>query len=451
MAEASVPASNERTHVRSARDLNEIANGRILGTILRVRARIAVGIALVISAIAWVDPAGWRIGILLAAFSCIAIIATLGRATGEAFSQAKFAASASGIATMQLVVIFALGGIAGPLFPALGLVALILNLLAPGRVGLWYVLGVQFPAVWLLAWVQASGVLPELVPGAWEGEWSRPGTGGMGPWIAATVMTMILAGATTLGRVLRGIVLQLVEEQIADRDRDLELHAETTRSLSRLSAEIAHELKNPLASVKGLAALVRKDLDGTTAERMDVLRREVDRMQVILEEFLAYSRPLVPLDEEQVDLVDLVRDVIALHEGIAGQRGVRLDIVDGDAVHVRCDPRKIRQVVINLLQNAIEATPAGGRAAVEVVRDAREVRVRVIDDGAGIAAGDREKLFQVGFTTKKQGSGIGLVVARGLARQHGGELTLENGEGGGCVATLSLPVNAARAEREAAE
>lgn len=151
----------------------------------------------------------------------------------------------------------------------------------------------------------------------------------------------------------------------------------------------------------------------------------------------------MPLDEERVDLVDLVTDVVALHEAAAAQKGVRLEAPRAEpenaAAHLRCDPRKVRQIVINLVQNAIDATPRGARVQVEVERDAEGAAIRVVDEGSGLAEGASEKVFSGRFTTKDEGHGIGLVVARGLARQHGGELSLENGPSRGCIATLRLP------------
>lgn len=163
-------------------------------------------------------------------------------------------------------------------------------------------------------------------------------------------------------------------------------------------------------------------------------------MQGILEEFLNFSRPLVPLTVSAVDLGELCDEALVLHEGLAGERGVRLERVGSEHVNAACDPRKVKQVLMNLLHNAIEASPQGGRVTVTVEpTPSGDARVCVRDEGPGLAPEVASRAFDAGVTTKPRGSGLGLTVARALARQHGGEVTLANGSQGGCVAELVLP------------
>ena len=231
----------------------------------------------------------------------------------------------------------------------------------------------------------------------------------------------------------------MVFDALDARRATLEEHAARSRELVALSAEIAHELKNPLASIHGLAALVARDLPegGRAAERMAVLRSEVVRMRGILDEFLAFGRPLVPLHVEACDLAAAAREVAALHEAAARRAGVRL-AVEGPGATVRGDPRKLRQVLVNLVQNAIDASPAGGAVRVRVEPTAEGARVTVRDDGPGPPPELAGRVFEAGVTGKAAGSGFGLTIARAIARQHGGEVELVAGEGG-CAAVLALP------------
>jgi len=242
--------------------------------------------------------------------------------------------------------------------------------------------------------------------------------------------------------LLRRAFTQLLRRTFEERDEALRVHMDQSRALTAFSGEIAHELKNPLASVKGLATLVARGLEegGAAAERMAVLRREVDRMQAILEEFLNFSRPLAPLTQERTDVVELCRDVAELHEGVAGERGVAVEVKGDAATWLTCDRRKVKQALINVVQNALEASLPRGRVVIEAEPvEGGGVRVRVIDRGPGLAPELADRAFDPGVTGKAKGSGLGLTVARTIARQHGGELTLRNGEAGGCVAELVLP------------
>jgi signal transduction histidine kinase len=162
-------------------------------------------------------------------------------------------------------------------------------------------------------------------------------------------------------------------------------------------------------------------------------------MQSVLDGFLDLSRPLVPLALGSCDLGALCRETAALHEGMARERGVEVAASPG-AVLARCDPRKVKQVLINLVQNAIEASPRGAEVLLEAAPAAAGgARVRVLDRGPGVDAALGELVWQPGVTTKPTGSGLGLTIARAIARQHGGELALAPREGGGTAAELSLP------------
>lgn len=417
-----------------------LLRARMLRTLIRVRARGVFVVATLAAAFAFADPLPARIALFVVG------IGTVGSLTVFELTRLEQEATPRRVALNvwitlagQTLIVLGTGGIAGPLVPAMVLFAIVSAIFVSPNISLPGVVLMLVPAIWVYAYVQATGAIPGIVPGPMQGLFAAAGSPGNGAWIAAALYTLMLVGGTALGRFLRTTVDELIEQQVEDRERALEMHAEQNRTLSALSAEIAHELKNPLASVKGLAALVQKDVSGATAERLTVLRREVDRMQAVLDEFLAYSRPLVPLDPENVDVTALVREIVELHEGMAEERGVRLEVVGEPAGH-RCDPRKLRSVLINLVQNAIEASPRGELVRVEIVRtDDGGLRACVLDRGLGIDPAIAGRLFTVGATTKEKGNGLGLAVARGLARQHGGELVLEKRQGGGAAAIVTLP------------
>jgi signal transduction histidine kinase len=178
---------------------------------------------------------------------------------------------------------------------------------------------------------------------------------------------------------------------------------------------------------------------GTEPEPLTVLRREVDRMQGILEEFLNFSRPLVPLNLRTIDLSRITNEVAGMHEGLCDMRNLRVELVTHAAVEVAGDPRKIRQILVNLLQNAIEACEPGARLWLRVAISDERAEVVIEDEGKGLDPAVAGRVFEAGVTNKREGSGLGLAVARGLARQHGGDIALAERSPRGCTATLTLP------------
>lgn len=254
----------------------------------------------------------------------------------------------------------------------------------------------------------------------------------------AACMSSLIVGALFIGMWLRGLSDLMLRRSLEARDEALHDHVERVRELTTFAAQIAHELKNPLASIKGLGALMELEPE-RAAERLVVLRREADRMQSVLEEFLNFSRPLAPLAVEDVRLGDLVTDVADLHAGLATEKRLAIDTGAPPDLRVRADGRKVKQVLVNLVQNAIDASPVGGTITLRVEPREEGVCLRVTDEGAGVPPERLRRLVEPGVTTKPNGSGLGLTIVRALVEQHAGVLTLANREGGGFVATVELP------------
>jgi signal transduction histidine kinase len=381
------------------------------------------------------EPTAWRRACLVGALgSMVALSLFEARRVRRRESDPRaFALNFAVGVAVQTVVIAATGGAESPVVLTFPLVLMAVGLFGSRRL-LRIVYFVQVATVWLFTAAAIAGVWPGLNPRLFGGG-ARGGHNDTHLFLTAFVFTMLSTIMALLAGKLRQAHDRVWQGLFAARDEALQAHADRAQMLTTMAGEIAHELKNPLASVKGLAALTAKDLDGKNAERMAVLRREVDRMQGILDEFLNFSRPLGPLSQERVELSELCAGVVALHEGVLGARHVSLD----GAALVRCDPRKVKQIVINLLQNALEAAPDGD-VTIEVRQNAAAAQVRVLDRGPGVAADVAARAFDAGVTTKRTGSGLGLTIARALARQHGGELILVARSGGGCAAELTIPV-----------
>ncbi|MFT3925094.1 MAG: HAMP domain-containing sensor histidine kinase [Myxococcales bacterium] len=340
---------------------------------------------------------------------------------------------------VQLCVITATGGLFSPALPVVIMMAFLAATLGERRI-LRGLLALALPAGFGLAYIHRCATpVPSLIPELFGG--AQPIEHGPAPWIAATAFTAMLLIAARVGLVLQGVFESLYGDAVQARDRSLALHAEQSRVITLMSSEIAHELKNPLASLKGLGALVAKDVEGRTAERVKVLRGEVDRMQSILEGFLTFSRPLVPLSVAEHDLSELTCDVARLHEGIAGERSLGIAVEAPERTLARCDIRKVRQVLINLVQNALDASPDGGKVLLRVRPTAGGVNITIVDEGPGLSPEIAERVFEPFVSDKEHGSGVGLVVARSLARQHGGDVVLTPRRGArGLEAELRLPL-----------
>ena len=227
----------------------------------------------------------------------------------------------------------------------------------------------------------------------------------------------------------------LREERVVEAEAQL-------RRLHTVGAKVAHELKNPLASIKGLCQLVARTPDGErTQERLAVVASEIARMETILAEYLSFSRPLEDLAPEPIDLAAISRDVLDVLAGRADQAGVVLSL-DGDRIDAKGDPRRLKEALINLVANAIEATPTGGSVQLRVRRSDAHVKLEVIDSGRGIAPEHLARLGTSFFTTRDNGTGLGVVLAQGVIAQHGGSLAYASTPGRGTTATITLPADA---------
>ena len=215
-------------------------------------------------------------------------------------------------------------------------------------------------------------------------------------------------------------------------------HVRSLEFLRRLGAGLAHETKNPLGSVRGFAQiLLKRDLP--PEERVDAASRimeETDRIVARLEEFLLLSRPAdlrrkrVPLRKTLEDLAGLVRLELSSKEGTLE--------VTGPEVEIQADPDQLRRLFMNLLVNAAEALERGGRIRVEIRRDREGLRVVVEDDGPGVPEELRETMFEPYVSGKPSGTGLGLALARGIAREHGWALRYEPAPGGGTRMILEM-------------
>ena len=233
--------------------------------------------------------------------------------------------------------------------------------------------------------------------------------------------------------------------ELAERREELcSENEDRTRALEGMAARLAHEVKNPLAAIKGLSVhMARHASDPKTAERLAIVAAEADRLQGIVEGFLTFSRGLDDLVLAPTKPHEVVRELAVLLETRAEEAGVTLALTGDASLELDADARKLRQALLNIVLNAIQASPRGATVRLAVSRSCGEgARITVHDDGTGMTPEVLDRIRKPYFTTKEGGTGLGVAVARGLVEQHGGRLEYKSVPGTGTTVTLTLPMKA---------
>jgi signal transduction histidine kinase len=245
-----------------------------------------------------------------------------------------------------------------------------------------------------------------------------------------------------------GVTLQnsQIYERMKERDR--------LAALGQMAAGLAHEIRNPLGSIKGAAQYLQPvegaKPDASTREFLDIIVEEVDRLNRIVSQFLDYARPYRG-EQSPLDVNDVVRKTVNLieKERSGARVEIALNLLDG-LPPVRADAQQLRQVFLNLAINAFDAMPQGGRLQVSTSlrRSTRRgaaaafLEVRFRDDGIGIPPADLRNLFVPFFTTKEKGTGLGLAISQRIIENHGGTIEVRSQAGAGSTFTVLLPVEA---------
>ena len=244
-------------------------------------------------------------------------------------------------------------------------------------------------------------------------------------------------------------------QRLAARERELRaqgealLRSERLAAIGRIAAQITHEIRNPLSSIS-LNAEELGERAPAARELCDAIVREVDRLTAITEEYLRFARLPKP-SMQRADLNELVRDLLEFvrPELVAG--GVQVEQrLSPELPRVLADVAQLRQLLLNLVRNAREAMPGGGKLFVSTRGEEGAVEIEVRDDGPGIEPARLQRIFDPFFTTKERGTGLGLAMAQEIAQEHGGQLTCDSIIGAGTSFTLRLPAAVETAQPQAA-
>jgi len=227
--------------------------------------------------------------------------------------------------------------------------------------------------------------------------------------------------------------LRRIEQDLVRLDR--------LTNLGELALSIAHEIKNPLISIEGLARRLEKEKDGRKVSiYAGLIEREAERLSNMLKKMLDFSKAIEPR-REPVLLKEIIGDTLLFVEHhLSRFAHVALHISDGQNLPVLVDRIHVQQVLVNLLMNAAQAMPGGGEVFIEIGKEGSYAFLSVRDTGPGIAEEIRDRIFEPFFTTKPGGTGLGLSICKRLVEANGGWIEVESKEGQGSIFKVFLPL-----------
>ncbi len=256
---------------------------------------------------------------------------------------------------------------------------------------------------------------------------------------------------TMLTREFNSMAASLAQRDAKLREQHQQLlKSERLATVGRMTSLITHELRNPLSSINLNSemlqdTLIERGIEADDQEIMPLLETiidEVDRLRDITEEYLVYARLPSP-NLEPSNLRDIVESLVDFHLFEWSQAGVDIDVhITDEPIEVRADPNQLRQALLNLIKNAIEASPRGSTVTVSVAVDAEQASVEIADEGPGIDAEQRHNIFEPFFTTKSNGTGLGLAMTQQIVEEHHGHIRVQASEGHGATFVIRLPLRA---------
>ena len=266
----------------------------------------------------------------------------------------------------------------------------------------------------------------------------------LGEYLEAAITSLIF---TIVGLVVWMLVnhLRQKENHLAhnllelERTREKLMQEERLAAVGRLSSAIAHEIRNPVSMISSSIATAQQLRGPEREEMFGVAAEEAARLVTLATDFLAYARPRPPVRvlNSVADTVAYVADACRAH---ASQKGVQLEVEASGDLMAESDPGQVQQALVNLVMNAVQASPRGSTVLLHSYLCDDCARIDVENNGDLVSDEDRSRIFEPFFTTKPQGSGLGLAIARNIARSHGGDLFLAaNGPHRVCF-SLTLPM-----------
>jgi len=235
-----------------------------------------------------------------------------------------------------------------------------------------------------------------------------------------------------------GIIRDLTETKALQEQI---INAERLAALGQAVAEINHEIKNPLAMIGGFANQLKKNTDNPkNREKIEIIVTEVQRLENLLVELKNLYSPKA-LQIEKINVSAMLHEILALVAEECRNRGINIEFnaENDENIIIEGDKQKLKQVLLNVIKNSMEAMSEGGNLLIKATATAKDVEISVIDEGPGIPAETQKQIFKPFFTTKKKGTGLGLCVSKRIIEDHkGSTFTLESEEGKGTTVKINM-------------
>jgi signal transduction histidine kinase len=368
---------------------------------------------------------------------CLFYLAFCRHPTGPITYRAKMRMLGAGLFA-YLVWIVNTGALASPLLPlGLSMLAPVSLYLDTSRQKRSFLGGslVLLAALALLSLTRAGALVPPLVLA--NGQVSLD-------YLLIAVGAIVVTGAlvSSFWYKLAASYDQVALELGTRREELCSESEDRTRELEGAAAHLAHEMKNPLASIKCLSAhMARGSLDPKTAERLGVVAAEADRLEAIVDGFLSLSRGLAELRLEPTRPFEIACELKLLLDVRVKEAGLALEVTGDGGSEIQADFKKLHRALFHLVVNAMQASAPGQTVTVDVGRPADgKMVIKVIDRGQGMSAHVLQRVGRPHFSTREGGTGLGVAVARTLVEQHGGRLEYQSVPGSGTTALIELPV-----------
>jgi two-component system, sporulation sensor kinase E len=244
-----------------------------------------------------------------------------------------------------------------------------------------------------------------------------------------------------------GTIIMLLDITANKREQNKLRRAESLASLTTLAAGVAHEIKNPLSSIDIHIQLMERMIEELPKKQREkfrnmsgIISEEIDRLNRIVSDFLFSVRPTI-LDKKLVNLEKLFHRLLELVSLKAKEKGVRFTLkVEQNFPEVVCDPNYIRNALLNIVKNSIEACNEDNEIIITIHRESNNAIIKISDTGKGIPKDKLNKIFEPYFTTKDFGTGLGLTIVYKIIKEHDGDISVSSTEGKGTIFKITLPV-----------